>query len=95
MLCEYSFKIQQSYAIGSDSCCIRSPLQNQVTSLVIDQGKELDKIHYIDHPTIQFNKQESVEMPFRYVVDEATQAPTMPSGMKELLYEDMNKGFDL
>lgn len=67
----------------------------QVTSLVIDQGKELEKIHYIDHPTIQFNKQESVEMPFRYVVDEATQGPTMPTGMKTLLYEDMNKGFDL
>lgn len=67
----------------------------QVTSLVIDQGKELDKIHYVDHPTIQFNKQESVEMPFRYVVDESTQGPTMPTGMKDLLYEDMNKGFDL
>jgi ribosome biogenesis SPOUT family RNA methylase Rps3 len=67
----------------------------QVTSLVIDQGKELDKIHYIDHPTITFNKQESVEMPFRYVVNEATQGPTMPKGMKALLYEDMNKGFDI
>lgn len=34
-------------------------------------------------------------MPFRYVVNETTQGPTMPTGMKELLYEDMNKGFDL
>lgn len=66
----------------------------QVTSLVIDYGIELDKIHYVDHPTIQFNKQESVEMPFRYVVDEAKQIPTMPTGMRELLYEDMNKGFE-
>lgn len=55
---------------------------------------QLDKLDYVDYPTIQFNEKESVEMPFRYVKDAQTGQPTMPKGMKELLYEDMNKGFE-
>ena len=47
----------------------------------------------MEYPTIQFNPQESVEMPFRYVKNEQG-LPTLPKGMKELLHEDMNKGFD-
>jgi hypothetical protein len=30
----------------------------------------VDKIPYIDHPEIRVNKNESIEMPFRYVADE-------------------------
>lgn len=33
-------------------------------------------------------------MPFRYVVDQETSTPTMPTGMRELLEKDMDKGFD-
>lgn len=65
-----------------------------VTSLVVDGGNALDALPYIDHPTIQFNEQESVEMPFRYVRNSADGLPTMPTGMRELLYEDLNKGFE-
>ncbi|CAD6567706.1 MAG: hypothetical protein CYPHOPRED_002010 [Cyphobasidiales sp. Tagirdzhanova-0007] len=64
-----------------------------VTSLVIDGQQQLAEIPYIEYPTIQFNPKESVEMPFRYVMNEIGE-PILPSGMKELLYEDMNKGFD-
>lgn len=33
-------------------------------------------------------------MPFRYVKDAETGQPTMPVGMKDLLYKDMDKGFE-
>lgn len=36
-----------------------------VTKLVVEDGIPLDEIEYVDHPTIRFNKKESVEMPFR------------------------------
>lgn len=64
-----------------------------VTSLVIDCQTPLSRIPFLDFPTIQFNAQESVEMPFRYVRDPSGE-PIMPKGMKQVLYEDMNKGFD-
>lgn len=33
-------------------------------------------------------------MPFRYVKSAEDGLPTMPKGMRELLYEDLNKGFE-
>lgn len=65
-----------------------------VTSLAVDHGKPIDKLPYVDYPTIEFNASESVEMPFRYVKDSQTGLPTMPKGMKELLERDMDKGFE-
>lgn len=44
----------------------------------------LDKIPFVDHPTIRFNETESVEMPFRYVIDKQGE-PILPEGMRELL----------
>ncbi|PPQ99390.1 hypothetical protein CVT24_005373 [Panaeolus cyanescens] len=63
-----------------------------VTKLVVDDRIPLDEIPYIDFPTIRFNAKESVEMPFRYI--KQGDEPRLPPGMKELLYEDLNKGFD-
>jgi len=63
-----------------------------VTKLVVDDGIPLNEIPYIDFPTIRFNSKESVEMPFRYIADGSE--PRLPAGMKELLYEDLNKPFD-
>jgi len=37
----------------------------------------VDKIPYVDHPELKINKNESTEMPFRYVVGEDG-APIMP-----------------
>ena len=53
----------------------------------------LDEIRFVDRPTIRFNKNESVDMPFRYV-ENGHGEPVMPVGMKELIYEDMNKSFE-
>ncbi|KAF9031361.1 DUF431-domain-containing protein [Hymenopellis radicata] len=63
-----------------------------VTKIVVEDKVPLDKIPYVDYPTITFNKQESVEMPFRYIATGSE--PRLPPGMRELLHEDLNKSFD-
>ncbi|KDE09257.1 hypothetical protein MVLG_00577 [Microbotryum lychnidis-dioicae p1A1 Lamole] len=64
-----------------------------VTKIVVQDQIPLDKIPFVNHPTIRFDEIESVEMPFRYVAD-AQGEPILPKGMRELLREDMDKGFD-
>ncbi|CAE7105468.1 unnamed protein product [Rhizoctonia solani] len=64
-----------------------------VTKLVVVDKIPLQDITYVDHPTIRFNAKESVEMPFRYVADSEGE-PILPEGMKALLKEDLNKGFE-
>ncbi|QRV98938.1 SAM-dependent RNA methyltransferase [Ceratobasidium sp. AG-Ba] len=64
-----------------------------VTKRVVVDGESLETIPYVDHPTIRFNAKESVEMPFRYITHPNGE-PILPDGMKELLKEDLNKGFD-
>ncbi|CAA7263302.1 unnamed protein product [Cyclocybe aegerita] len=63
-----------------------------VTTIVVHGRIPLQDIPYTDYPTIRFNAKESVEMPFRYIAD--GKEPRLPPGMKKLLYEDLNKGFD-
>ncbi|KIM52565.1 hypothetical protein SCLCIDRAFT_1223635 [Scleroderma citrinum Foug A] len=63
-----------------------------VTKRVVDDGVALDKIPYIDFPTIRFNARESVEMPFRYISKGGE--PLLPPGMRKHLHEDLNKSFD-
>ena len=53
----------------------------------------MDKIPFIDSPTIRFDEVESVEMPFRYVRDSEGE-PILPRGMKKLLQDDMDKAFE-
>ncbi|KAF8665032.1 hypothetical protein AX16_000644 [Volvariella volvacea WC 439] len=63
-----------------------------VTKLVVEDKVPLDKIPFVDYPTIRFNSKESVEMPFRYITKDGE--PILPPGMRELLHEDLNKSFD-
>ncbi|KAF9452102.1 DUF431-domain-containing protein [Macrolepiota fuliginosa MF-IS2] len=63
-----------------------------VTKLVVQDKIPLDKIPYVDFPTIRFSARESVEMPFRYIVE--NNEPKLPPGMRQLLHEDLNKSFD-
>ncbi|KAM0791431.1 hypothetical protein ACM66B_005889 [Microbotryomycetes sp. NB124-2] len=64
-----------------------------VTKLIVQDGIPYEKIAFVDHPTIRFDDHESVEMPFRYVKDDKGE-PILPDGMKKLLRDDMDKGFD-
>jgi len=63
-----------------------------VAKRVVVDKEQLDKLPYVDFPTITFNAKESVEMPFRYIVQDGQ--PHMPPRMRELLYDDLDKGFD-
>ncbi|CAG8949810.1 hypothetical protein HYFRA_00004134 [Hymenoscyphus fraxineus] len=57
-----------------------------------DYTAPLEKIEYIDDPELRVNKNESTEMPFRYVKGEDGK-PIMPEGMVELIKKDTEKGF--
>lgn len=39
----------------------------RVTRMIVQDGLAMDKIPYIDNPEIRVSKNESTEMPFRYV----------------------------
>jgi len=49
----------------------------RVTRIVIEEMKKLDDIPYVDYPEIQINKNESTQMPFRYVKNDKGM-PVMP-----------------
>jgi len=64
----------------------------RVTRLVVQNKIPLDEIPYVDYPELRINKNESTEMPFRYVKGDDGQ-PIMPKGMLELINSDSEKGF--
>lgn len=64
-----------------------------VTKRVVEDGVELDSLPWANRPTITFGPRESVEMPFRYLTDDAGQ-PIMPQGMRELIHKDMDRSFE-
>ncbi|RDW61096.1 putative DUF431 protein [Coleophoma cylindrospora] len=64
----------------------------RVTRMIVQSKIPLDQISYIDNPELVVNKNESTEMPFRYVKGEDGQ-PIMPKGMVELIKRDSEKGF--
>lgn len=65
----------------------------RVTKIVADKKTPLDKIDYTDFPELKFNKNESTEMPFRYVKDASGNA-ILPEGMFSLIKEDSKKSLD-
>ncbi|CZS90349.1 probable DUF431 domain protein [Rhynchosporium agropyri] len=64
----------------------------RVTRLVAQEKIPLDKIEYVDYPELRINKNESTEMPFRYVKG-ANGESIMPEGMMDLIKKDSEKGF--
>ncbi|KAF2704799.1 DUF431-domain-containing protein [Pleomassaria siparia CBS 279.74] len=63
----------------------------RVTRIVVQDKVAVDKIPYIDNPELRVSKNETSEMPFRYVKGEHGQ-PIMPEGMLELIKKDSEKG---
>ena len=53
---------------------------------MISQGKKMDEIHFVESMEIVVDEGESIELPFRYVVDENNQ-PILAKGMIELILE--------
>ncbi|RDL37928.1 putative DUF431-containing protein [Venustampulla echinocandica] len=63
----------------------------RVTRIVVQEKTPLEKIPYTDYPELRINKNESTEMPFRYVTSEKGE-PIMPEGMVDLIKKDSEKG---
>ncbi|KDN52075.1 hypothetical protein K437DRAFT_254629 [Tilletiaria anomala UBC 951] len=52
---------------------------------------------WVDHPEIKFGGGASVEMPFRYMAEDAgvkDKRPLMPPGMRELIKSDLDRAFE-
>ncbi|KAJ3411254.1 hypothetical protein HDV05_002470 [Chytridiales sp. JEL 0842] len=64
-----------------------------VSKIVLEENKQLHEIPYVDRPEIQLYKNESVEMPFRYVTDKDGK-PIVPSGFVDLLKKSNDMSFD-
>ncbi|SAM86424.1 uncharacterized protein UBRO_08995 [Ustilago bromivora] len=69
----------------------------QQESAWADRAKAKGEMQWVDHPELQFGRGESVEMPFRYMVDQArgsdkkgNKQPLMPEGMRELIRNDLH-----
>ncbi|KAL6706113.1 hypothetical protein ACN47E_006029 [Coniothyrium glycines] len=65
----------------------------RVTRMCVQDRVPVDKIPYVDHPDLKINKNESTQMPFRYVKG-ADGQPIMPSGMVDLIIKDSEKSLD-
>ncbi|KAF2018050.1 DUF431-domain-containing protein [Aaosphaeria arxii CBS 175.79] len=63
----------------------------RVTRMIVQERVPVDKIVYLDHPEIKVSKNETTEMPFRYVKG-ADGGPIMPEGMMDLIKKDSEKG---
>lgn len=65
----------------------------RTTQRIIEDKMDFDKIKFIDYPEIRYNKHESTEMPFRYIVDK-DDVPILPEGMLELIRKDAEQSID-
>lgn len=65
----------------------------RTTQIIIENQKKFADIKFIDYPEIRYNKYESTEMPFRYVLD-AEGAPILPTGMLKLIEKDGEQSID-
>ncbi|KAM9911466.1 Rps3 or RNA methylase involved in ribosome biogenesis, SPOUT family [Metschnikowia aff. pulcherrima] len=65
----------------------------RTTQLIIEKQTKFEDIKFIDYPEIRYNKYESTEMPFRYVLD-AENVPILPEGMLKLIEKDADQSID-
>ncbi|SNX88128.1 uncharacterized protein MEPE_06839 [Melanopsichium pennsylvanicum] len=66
-----------------------------------DINKANGTLEWVDYPELHFGRGESVEMPFRYMVDKTrstlskgSKQPLMPEGMRELIKSDLGRSFE-
>ena len=63
-----------------------------------ESGRGNGKLRFVDHPEIRFGGGESVEMPFRYMVEDQAnpqdETPRMPPGMRDHIRTDLDRAFE-
>ncbi|KAG2735989.1 hypothetical protein G9P44_000079 [Scheffersomyces stipitis] len=65
----------------------------RTTQKIVENQVKFEDIKFLDYPEIRYNKYESTEMPFRYIVD-ANGEPILPVGMLELIKHDAEQSID-
>jgi ribosome biogenesis SPOUT family RNA methylase Rps3 len=65
----------------------------RTTQKIVDNQVKFENIKFLDYPEIRYNKYESTEMPFRYIVAEDGN-PILPQGMLELIKHDAEQSID-
>ena len=65
----------------------------RTTQKIVQDQVEFTDIKFLDYPEIRYNKYESTEMPFRYIVDEEG-TPILPEGMLKLIEHDAEQSID-
>lgn len=65
----------------------------RTTLIIVAKQTKFEDIKFIDYPEIKYNRYESTEMPFRYVLD-AEGAPILPKGMLKLIEHDAEQSID-
>ncbi|OVF09353.1 putative arginine N-methyltransferase [Clavispora lusitaniae] len=65
----------------------------RTTQRIVKDGKKFEEINFIDYPEIRYNKYESTEMPFRYILD-SEGTPILPEGMLKLIEHDAEQSID-
>lgn len=66
-----------------------------------DHTQATARLQWLDHPELHFGPHESVQMPFRYMLDDsrsaephASKMPLMPQGMMQLIHKDLGRSFE-
>ena len=78
--------------------CIRVvPENGDIIVLVGDLLiQHIQTIQQVEVGTLQFGRGESVELPYRYLVaDPTTSEPLMAPGMRDIIYRDFDRTFDI
>lgn len=65
----------------------------RTTQVIVQKKTRFEDIKFIDYPEIRYNKYESTEMPFRYIIDE-NGIPILPEGMLKLIEHDAEQSID-
>lgn len=65
----------------------------RTTQKIVQDQVRFEDIKFLDYPEIRYNRYESTEMPFRYIVDKDGN-PILPVGMLELIKHDAEQSID-
>jgi ribosome biogenesis SPOUT family RNA methylase Rps3 len=65
----------------------------RTTQKIVEDQIKFEDIKFLDYPEIRYNKYESTEMPFRYIVGKDGN-PILPQGMLELIKHDAEQSID-
>lgn len=65
----------------------------RTTQTIIENKTKFEDIKFIDYPEIKYNRYESTEMPFRYILDKEG-TPILPVGMLDLIKHDAEQSID-